>query len=69
MQLVATFDNVRRCSTRSVALDLEGVVAKRECDPYRPGERLWVKAKNRNTARFAAERAGAGRRIAASAPR
>jgi len=30
--------------------DLEGVVAKRERDPYRPGDRGWVKTKNRTTA-------------------
>jgi ATP-dependent DNA ligase len=35
---------------------MEGVVAKRERDPYRPDERLWVKTKHRNTARFADER-------------
>ena len=34
---------------------LEGVVAKRERDTYRPGEREWVKTKNRDTARFAEE--------------
>ena len=28
---------------------LEGVVAKRLRDPYRPGERLWEKTKNRST--------------------
>src|SRR5262245_4685195 len=33
----------------------EGVVAKRERDPYRPGERVWVKTKNRTKARFAEE--------------
>lgn len=40
---------------------LEGVVAKRERDSYRPGERLWVKTKNRQTARFAEELAGFAR--------
>ena len=35
---------------------LEGVGAKRLHDPYRPGERQWVKTKNRATARFAEER-------------
>lgn len=35
---------------------LEGVVPKRLRDPYRPGERLWVKTKNRATTRFAEER-------------
>jgi bifunctional non-homologous end joining protein LigD len=34
---------------------LEGVVAKRERDPSRPGERGWVKTKNRATARFSEE--------------
>ena len=42
---------------------LEGVVAKRERDPYRPGERGWVKTKNRATARFAEEREGVGRAV------
>ncbi len=42
---------------------LEGVVAKRTRDLYRPGERGWVKQKNRATARFAEERDGVGRRI------
>ena len=42
---------------------LEGVVAKRLRDPYRPGERQWLKTKNRDTARFAEERDGIGRRI------
>jgi bifunctional non-homologous end joining protein LigD len=40
---------------------LEGVVSKRERDPYRPGERLWVKTKNRATPRFGEELAGATR--------
>jgi hypothetical protein len=31
------------------------VVAKRERDLYRPGERQWAKTKNRATARFAEE--------------
>jgi bifunctional non-homologous end joining protein LigD len=38
---------------------VEGVVAKRDRDLYRPGERGWVKTKNRETARFAEELAGA----------
>ena len=42
---------------------LEGVVAKRERDRYRPGERLWVKTKNRAAPRFAEERAGATRAL------
>jgi ATP-dependent DNA ligase len=31
---------------------LEGVVAKRASEPYRPGERAWVKVKHRNSWRF-----------------
>jgi ATP-dependent DNA ligase len=37
------------------------VVARRDRDRYRPGERLWVKTKNRATARFAEELAGFAR--------
>jgi bifunctional non-homologous end joining protein LigD len=33
---------------------LEGVIAKREGEAYRPGERLWVKTKNVAAARYAA---------------
>jgi bifunctional non-homologous end joining protein LigD len=40
---------------------LEGVVAKRDRDAYRPGDRLWVKTKNRAAPRFADELAGVGR--------
>jgi ATP-dependent DNA ligase len=40
---------------------LEGVAAKRERDRYRPGERLWVKTKNRAAPRFAEELVGATR--------
>jgi bifunctional non-homologous end joining protein LigD len=44
------------------ARGLEGVVAKREREPYRPGARLWVKTKNRMTDRFGEELAGAQQR-------
>jgi bifunctional non-homologous end joining protein LigD len=40
---------------------LEGVIAKREREAYRPGERLWVKTKNVAAARYADERAGFSR--------
>jgi ATP-dependent DNA ligase len=46
---------------------LEGVVAKRARDPYRPRERVWVKTKNSATARFAEERDGVGRRARSAA--
>lgn len=45
------------------ARGLEGVVGKRLRDPYRSGERLWVKTKNRATARFQEELHGARRRL------
>jgi ATP-dependent DNA ligase len=38
---------------------LESVVAKRLRDLYRPGERTWIKTKNRSTRRFAEETRGA----------
>jgi bifunctional non-homologous end joining protein LigD len=60
--LLPTFTNGERLFAAVVEHGLEGVVAKREHDGYRPGERLWVKTKNRATARFAeeiAERRGA----------
>jgi bifunctional non-homologous end joining protein LigD len=59
VQLVATFEDGRALFDVICERGLEGVVGKRRRDPYRPGERLWVKAKNRNTRRFAAERARA----------
>jgi len=34
---------------------------ERDRDSYPPGERQWVKTKNRETARFAEERDGVGR--------
>jgi hypothetical protein len=39
--------------------ELEGVVAKRLNEPYRPGERAWVKTKNREYWRYEIEREGA----------
>ena len=39
-----------------VEAELEGIVAKRLTDPYRPGERGWLKAKNRSYWRFQQER-------------
>jgi len=43
VQLVATFDDGAALFEAAVALELEGVGAKRERDPYRPGERLWAR--------------------------
>jgi bifunctional non-homologous end joining protein LigD len=39
--------------------ELEGVVAKRRSSPYRPGERLWIKTKNREYWRYEIERESA----------
>jgi bifunctional non-homologous end joining protein LigD len=39
--------------------ELEGVVAKRLDEPYRPGERAWVKVKNRSYWRYELERESA----------
>jgi bifunctional non-homologous end joining protein LigD len=61
VQVVATFDDGEALFRVVCEQGLEGVVAKRERDPYRPGERDWVKTKNRNTARFAQESARARR--------
>jgi ATP-dependent DNA ligase len=41
------------------AHELEGVVAKRRASLYRPGERGWVKIKNREYWRYEMEREGA----------
>ena len=62
MRLVATFEDGEALFAAVCARGLKGVVAKRERDPYRPGDRVWMKTKNRATARFAEERDGVGRR-------
>ena len=55
VRLVATFEDGEALFAAVSDRGLEGVVAKRERDRYRPGERQWVKTKNRATARFAEE--------------
>lgn len=62
VRLVATFEDGEALFAAVCERGLEGVVAKRERDPYRAGERVWVKTKNRQTARFTEEREGVGRR-------
>jgi ATP-dependent DNA ligase len=32
--------------------ELEGIIAKKLSQPYKPGERLWLKVKNRGYWRF-----------------
>ena len=57
VQVVATFGDGHALFRAICEQGLEGVVAKRERDSYRPGARDWVKTKNRATARFAQESA------------
>jgi len=59
VKLVATFEDGLALFNAVCTRGLEGVVAKRLRNAYRPGDRLWVKTKNRATARFAEERARA----------
>ena len=58
MRLVATFEDGEGLVAAVCDRGLEGVVAKRERDPYRPGERQWVRVKNGATVRSADEREG-----------
>jgi bifunctional non-homologous end joining protein LigD len=58
VRLVATFEDGHALFEVVCERGLEGVVAKRTRDAYRPGERLWVKTKNRATRRFQEELAG-----------
>ena len=53
VRLVATFEDGAALFAAVCERGLEGVVAKRERDPYRPGARQWVKTKNLETARLA----------------
>lgn len=50
-----TFDDGLALFAATLGLGLEGVVAKRLDEPYRPGERAWVKAKHRSYWRFGQE--------------
>jgi ATP-dependent DNA ligase len=59
--VVSTFPDGEALFAAMCGRGLEGVMAKRERDAYRPGERLWVKTKNRAALRFAEELAGVGR--------
>jgi bifunctional non-homologous end joining protein LigD len=56
---VATYEDGEELFDVMCERGLEGVVAKRLRDTYRAGERLWVKTKNKATARFEEELAGA----------
>jgi ATP-dependent DNA ligase len=65
VRLVATFEDGEALFAAVCQRGFEGVVAKRDCDPYRPGEGRSVKTKNRQTARFAEERDHSRRRVSA----
>jgi bifunctional non-homologous end joining protein LigD len=56
VRLAPTFEDGDALFAAVCERGIEGAVAKRDHDPYRPGERHWVKIKNRATARFAEER-------------
>ena len=60
--VIASFEHGAALWDVIVGHGMEGVVAKRARQLYRPGSRLWVKTKNRATARFQEEFAGALRR-------
>jgi hypothetical protein len=49
------FDDGEALLEATSGLGLEGVVAKKRSDPYRPGERGWVKVKHRHYWRFGQE--------------
>jgi bifunctional non-homologous end joining protein LigD len=55
VEVIGSFEDGPALWDAIVERGLEGVVAKREREPYRPGARLWVKAKNRGTVRFQKE--------------
>jgi bifunctional non-homologous end joining protein LigD len=59
----ATFDDGAALLQVMVDRSLEGVVAKRLRDRYLPGDRSWVKVKNRATARFNEELRGVRKRL------
>ncbi len=52
------FEDGKRLFRSVQAIGLEGVVAKKLTQRYKPGERLWVKVKNRDYWRFPLERGG-----------
>ena len=65
VEVVGSFDDGPALWEAIVDRGLEGVVAKCEREPYRPGARLWVKTKNGAIDWFREELAWAqGRRAA-----
>jgi bifunctional non-homologous end joining protein LigD len=57
-----SFDDGEALLQATSRLGLEGVVAKKRSEPYRPGERGWIKTKHRHYWRFGQELEGAQRR-------
>jgi bifunctional non-homologous end joining protein LigD len=53
------FDDGEALFEATSGLGLEGVVAKKRLEPYRPGERGWIKTKHRHYWRFGQEFEGA----------
>lgn len=51
-----TFDDGPALFEATLGLGLEGIVAKRLDQPYKPGERGWTKTKHRSYWRFGQER-------------
>jgi bifunctional non-homologous end joining protein LigD len=58
-QTPETFDDGEALFEAVCAHELEGVIAKRRSSRYRPGERGWVKTKNRAYWRYEMERESA----------
>jgi ATP-dependent DNA ligase len=61
VEVIGSFNDGPALWEAIVERGLEGVVAKRERESYRPGARLWVTTKNRATARFQEELGGVRR--------
>jgi bifunctional non-homologous end joining protein LigD len=60
-QTSAAFEDGERLFESVKLAGLEGVVAKKLSRPCKPGERLWIKVKNKDSWRFPLEREGAMR--------
>jgi bifunctional non-homologous end joining protein LigD len=68
VEVIASFEDGAALWEVIVERGMEGVVAKREREPHRPGMRSWVKTKNRATARFQEELRAAQARRRTSSP-
>lgn len=59
VRVVPSFEDGQALWGSVVDFELEGVVAKKVNERYKPGERTWLKKKNRAWSRYEAEREGA----------